>query len=885
MESDFNEEIKSLILNERFGLGHHRIVCPCAAFRKAANRREKTLSIDVEFEKSIYSCHHCGSSGAVRTETSHSTPAQKEKRLKLRKADDDQARDWLLERKISQEAIDRCGVKFVEWLGSPAVAYAYYKDGAQYAAKVRNIDKKKFAWDGNTTDAYLWHLVDFTKDFLYITEGECFPGEAEILTPHGWVRFDAYRGEDVCAVSETGKAFFEKPRAIIKKEYDGDLIRLETRGYVSVTTPDHNLITITTNSRKNPNGWRKVPAKDNHRFNLEVMPRTCHINGVGIPLTNDQIAFSLAISADATIDIRASGSRYARVSFSKERKINRFRDILNRLKIKFIETHQPSQKEGYIFFGLTLPEWAPGRFLPHEWIGLAASEQREFILEEMVNWDGNNVKTRNQTEYSSKYRKNATFMQAIAHTSGRCSSIISRSNSYGKWFKVSILHGKTTTSRQQLKRTDIPHKGMVYCVQTSTGNILVRQEDKITVTGNCDALSLVTAGFENVISVPHGAPNSGNDKGEYRFAFMAENAAKFAGFKRIILCGDQDPRGNDLIVELSRRLGRHRCYELKLPEGQKDCNETLMFSGIAALRKAVNEAKPFDIPGMAPASAFRENVYRLYDGEIGTRMSTGIPCLDKIYTICPGMFTVWTGHPGSGKSLLLDWLNIKLAQTYDLKIGAWSAEVPGHIHVSKLAEVVAGKRFHSGMKNRMDKEELERSLEFIESHMFFMTQDEAATTESLIERATAMVMRYGIKSLILDPFNYISFPGAKREDLEISDMLSAWLNWAKTYEVWTNMVAHPRNLQPEDIPNGNHIAGGAMFKAKADFGMTVHREGNTNSVFCWKAKHDHIGKLGSVELGYDSTRCNFFDPDSEEGQIERASRRRPTNDYDDPEDD
>lgn len=47
----------------------------------------------------------------------------------------------------------------------------------------------------------------------------------------------------------------------------------------------------------------------------------------------------------------------------------------------------------------------------------------------------------------------------------------------------------------------------VYCVTVPSGMILVRQEGHITVTGNCDALSLYEAGARNVVSVPSGCTN------------------------------------------------------------------------------------------------------------------------------------------------------------------------------------------------------------------------------------------------------------------------------------------------------------------------------------------------------------------------------------------
>src|SRR5699024_8663337 len=160
----------------------------------------------------------------------------------------------------------------------------------------------------------------------------------------------------------------------------------------------------------------------------------------------------IAVSADGTIDNRTRRShyqpaedRYVRFGFKKDRKVERLRGILDRLGIKASDNPIAN---GYQSICFPLPAWVPGRMLPHEWITLATSEQREFILTEIIEWDGNSVPNRNQHEYSSKHLANVEFVQAIAHTSGRVSTIIPRSNERGEWYKASILHSKTSTSMQ-----------------------------------------------------------------------------------------------------------------------------------------------------------------------------------------------------------------------------------------------------------------------------------------------------------------------------------------------------------------------------------------------------------------------------------------------------
>ena len=66
---DVNQDIKSSTNN--LSHGQHKIVCPlCADTRK--KKRDKSLSVNIDGERIVYNCHHCGSNGAVNNKSSWS---------------------------------------------------------------------------------------------------------------------------------------------------------------------------------------------------------------------------------------------------------------------------------------------------------------------------------------------------------------------------------------------------------------------------------------------------------------------------------------------------------------------------------------------------------------------------------------------------------------------------------------------------------------------------------------------------------------------------------------------------------------------------------------------------------------------------------------------
>lgn len=380
--------------------------------------------------------------------------------------------------------------------------------------------------------------LDVSKPAL-VVEGECFPGDAQVLTPNGWIELSSYSGERVLQVTEDYSSNFVSPSHFVKKLYSGDMVIKEVKGYFSKTTPKHKLV-VTDHSGK----LCKKEA-DAYFSQTHHIPRTTTLDGPGIPLSDDQLRFCVAVSADFSIAYRKGTGNHkprekrgSHAGFKKQRKIDRVAHLLTILGI----THSINpHKNGYTYVNVPLPDWVPGRLFPHDWIGLLSLHQKKVLLEELVLWDGNLIKNRKQAQYHSKYKENAIFVQTLAHTSGMCSSIISKHNNLGKWFSVSILYNKTTNSFQNIRSSKEYFEGSVYCVTVPSGMILVKQNDKITISGNCDAMVAHTHGFVNVLA----AGGAGITK---------EQGKAIPSTTNVLLGLDSDKTGMESVVGFRKRL-------------------------------------------------------------------------------------------------------------------------------------------------------------------------------------------------------------------------------------------------------------------------------------------------------------------------------------------
>jgi len=370
--------------------------------------------------------------------------------------------------------------------------------------------------------------------------------------------------------------------------------------------------------------------------------------------------------------------------------------------------------------------------------------------------------------------------------------------------------------------------------------------------GEMDVLALASIGFP-ALGCPNGAPQKISDRkvdpeddGKYSFVWDARELIEKA--EKIIFCGDQDTAGEALIEELARRIGRAKCWKVTLPE--KDANETLQKHGAEALREAVLAAQPLPLEGVYSPSEFEAQILSLYADGVVKGASTGLSTLDPLYTVLPGQLSVFTGLPGSGKSELIDQICVNIALQKGWRFAIASFENPPAMHIAKLAEKVIGKPFFG--QDRMSEDERDYALQFLNDHFVFLQSHDGApsTVQSIIDRTKAAVMRMGVRGLIIDPYNYLDM-GTDSEHQAISKMLTDIVLFCKSHDLHAWFVAHPAKALPDSgVPKGQHISGSAAWFAKADMGVTVHRNKNQTEVHVWKSRFKWVGSVGMVDLNY-----------------------------------
>jgi twinkle protein len=401
-------------------------------------------------------------------------------------------------------------------------------------------------------------------------------------------------------------------------------------------------------------------------------------------------------------------------------------------------------------------------------------------------------------------------------------------------------------------------------------NDCVDKDTVIVVEGEIDKLTFAEIGMYNAVSVPDGAPppNARNYASKFEYLDKDDVAAMFGKAVRIILAVDNDDPGIKLRDELSRRFGREKCWLVTYPDGCKDINDVLVRHGKDAVRTVLESAVAYPVEGLIEVSDIEDAIDSIYDNGFSRGVSTGWRSLDNHYTVKTSYWTLVTGIPQHGKSEFVDALMVNLAREQDWKFGVYSPEnYPFEYHFTKIAEKYVGKPFFapdpmfSGTSERMNKDELNDAKDWVSSHFTFLGPEQP-TLECVLDLAKVLILRKGIKGLVIDPWNMLEHDHDRRQSETdyIGECLTKITRFAAYHDIHIWVVAHPRILHPladgtYPVPRPYDVSGSAHWANRPRFAIAVYRDvldtNKPTEIHIQKVSLKHCGSVGVVPLRYE----------------------------------
>lgn len=365
----------------------------------------------------------------------------------------------------------------------------------------------------------------------------------------------------------------------------------------------------------------------------------------------------------------------------------------------------------------------------------------------------------------------------------------------------------------------------------------------IWVEGEMDCLTYIECGLKHVVSVPNGA----NNNTSYIDDFVEDY---FDKLDVIYISVDNDNKGMILRKELIRRFGEEKCRIVDYPKPCKDINEVLVKYGKEEVIKCFENYTEIKPDGVKDLHDYENDLdYLFYHGfEAGVKI--GDPQFDNIISFKVGLVTVVTGVPSSGKSFALNYIMARLNILHDWKVAYYSPEFyPVHEHLGQILETFGGKRFSS---QNYTKQEYDIMKEYIYRNIFIIDPNDTDLT-SIMDRASYLVRKRGIKALVIDPFNSITDKERKiaRQDEYVSDFMQKLRWFARKCAIAVFIVMHP--VKQVKLENGLYpvcdlyaCKGGAEIRDKADIGLTVWRNpiDDYAEIHTTKVKFRHLGQIG-----------------------------------------
>lgn len=408
--------------------------------------------------------------------------------------------------------------------------------------------------------------------------------------------------------------------------------------------------------------------------------------------------------------------------------------------------------------------------------------------------------------------------------------------------------------------------------QTGGKQICYKYDDIITAKeiiiteGEWDSLSYEVAGFLNTTSVSQGAPNEKDKNIDKKLECITNSIDAFEQAETIYIATDNDANGIRLRKELIRRFGFEKCKLVDFKDC-KDANEYLLRHGVESLKETIKNATEIKIEGVFTVADVRKNMISTFRSGKSKGTTTYYAKLDKCWTWKTGDVNLVSGYMNEGKSSFLSQLMILKAKNEDWKFAIFTPEnYPLEDFFDDLASCYIGKPVDKDFPGCMSEDEYNDAMDFIENHFYLVHPEENYQVETITEKFSFLVRKYGVRGCVLDPYNQIEhlMERGEREDLYISRFMSKLKKFSVINDVAFFLVAHqltPRIKNGEadyPRPDAYAIKGGGTFADKADNIILVWRplrKSNFSSKLVLVAiekikKQRLVGIPGDVEFYY-----------------------------------
>ena len=330
----------------------------------------------------------------------------------------------------------------------------------------------------------------------------CFGAAAQFLTPKGWIRFDEYKkGMKIAEYStDTDTIKFKQPNEYVKLPCDS-LTMLKGKGMQMTLSDEHTVLywnMMRGGVLSPPQTLPYSEVKERHNKSKTKgwtgkIKTTFKVEAEGLGIPEGELRLQVAVKADGCIS-PAGKDNYTAINVSKERKYLRILELCKKFNLRYSDRGWKANDQysnGRLYTVIVWPESSEKRY-SDKWYK-CSQEELNIIADESPHWDGTIVKG-NKTDsyrYFSKYKSDCDFMQYAFASQGMNTSVVHDhwDEKFDSWTTNGSMFGGGFRSFANKDRknelVDVPtDDGYKYCFNTDSGFLLVREENKIYLSGN-----------------------------------------------------------------------------------------------------------------------------------------------------------------------------------------------------------------------------------------------------------------------------------------------------------------------------------------------------------------------------------------------------------------
>ena len=392
------------------------------------------------------------------------------------------------------------------------------------------------------------------------------------------------------------------------------------------------------------------------------------------------------------------------------------------------------------------------------------------------------------------------------------------------------------------------------CMPTLFGQDLIRSDTLVIAEGEIDCMSLWEYNIESV-SIPSGVSDLTWIENDWEF---------LQRFGKIYIMMDNDQAGQSAVEKLVDRLGKWRCYNVKLP--YKDANECLMKGLLAEDFDIIfEEAESYDLEELKSPKEFKSRVHeRLTNPDKLNGIKTSS---DEFTQILKGWrkkeVTIWSGYNGSGKSTFISQEILGLLKNGE-RVAIGSFEMPPENYL-----IWMGSQYYD---NDMSPEHIDEFFNKLHEKLFIIDVVGEIDKDRLFDIMEFGYKKYGIENFVIDSLMKVSLTtNSQKLYGEQKVFVSKLKDFSMDYNSHVHLVAHSRKGTNDDSVMGKmDVAGSGDITNLADNVIVVHRhpESNVVDTSIFIKKNRAFGSLGEVRYVYKPNSKSFKVANPEDRHME-----------------